>query len=191
MEDNGISPYTHYFSFISSFLLVYHSGYDNFDDGFQLALNVFIEILKHAIYETISKRVASKTIHDLISSNGVLPCGILEIPSQAFPWLESVCNYNTEIGWPDTDHINFVIFPYPSGGWATQCVPPSIGQKFEQKIPFPKEWAGQTENLPEISGVKDATFCHNGCFFARAKTKKGVIALCNNAMHELERNKEL
>lgn len=181
-EDNGIPTYIHYFSFISSFLPVYHTKYNNFDEGFQLALNVSIEILKHEIYETISKRVTSKTICDLISSKGILPCGILEIPSQTLSWLEPVCIYNLDIGCNlSSTPVNFVIYPYPSGGWAAQCVPPSIGYKFEQRIPFPEEWAGQTEKLPEISGVKDSTFCHNGRFFVRARTRKGVIDLCSKA----------
>lgn len=181
-EDNGIFVHTHIFSFIKSFLPVYDSKYDNFDESFHLVLNVTIEILKHVIYEAISKEFTLSFVLKLIDEDGIVSNSILEIPSQTFPWLESLCNYNTDFAWFDEACINFVIFPYPSGGWAAQCVPPSLEKKFEQRISFPKEWAGQTENLPEISGIKDATFCHNGCFFARAKTKEGVIALCENAI---------
>lgn len=181
-EDNGISVPTHAFSFITSFLPVYGCKQNSFDEGFQLALNVTIEILKHAIYAAISKELTLKLVLGLIEEDGIVSHSILEIPSQTFPWLEALCNYNIDFAWSDTNCINFVIFPYPSGGWAAQCVPPSLEKKFEQRISFPKEWAGQTENLPKISGVKDATFCHNGCFFVRAKTKEGVIALCENAI---------
>lgn len=181
-EDNGISVPTHSFSFITSFLPVYGSKQNSFDEGFQLALNVTIEILKHTIYAAISKELTLKLVLGLIEEDGIVSHSILEIPSQTFPWLEALCNYNTDFAWSDTDCINFVIFPYPSGGWAAQCVPPSLEKKFEQRISFPKEWAGQTENLSKISGVKDATFCHNGCFFVRSKTKEGVIALCENAI---------
>ena len=47
---------------------------------------------------------------------------------------------------------------------------------------FSKKWAGQTNDLAKISGVDDATFCHNSCFFVRAQSRYGVIKLCNLAM---------
>ena len=56
-------------------------------------------------------------------------------------------------------------------------------EEFNQRIPFPKEWAGQTDKLSVISGVKDATFCHNGCFFVRANTYSGIRKMCILAMN--------
>ncbi len=58
-------------------------------------------------------------------------------------------------------------------------------EKFKQRIPFPKKWTGQTNNLPKISGITDATFCHNGLFFVRAKSKESGIAMCNIAIIHL------
>ena len=95
------------------------------------------------------------------------------------PWIENVVKYN-EI---NRNKIKFVIYPYPAGGYAAQCVPPSIKNKFGQLVPFPRKWAGGSEQtLPDISGVKDATFCHNDCFFVRAKTKEAVIEMCKIAI---------
>lgn len=186
-EDNGISTYVHTFSFIPSFLPVYNSQHSSFDKGFYLALDVAIKILKYSIFESIGKANAQKIISSMINQNELINNHILEIPSQSFPWLEPVCFYNDTIPYHgNSSQIYFVIFPYPSGGWAAQCVPPTLGKKFEQKVPFPKEWAGQTDKLSEISGVKDATFCHNGCFFVRAKSKKGVISLCDKAQNIFE-----
>lgn len=188
-EDNGIPTDMHAFSFIPTFLPVYNSRYSNYDTSFKLALNVTIPILEHAIFDSIEKIVAQKAISNMIKNNVLIDNHILEIPSQNFPWLDSVCCYNNTIPYhEDSKQIYFVIFPYSSKGWAAQCVPPSIESKFDQKVPFPKEWAGQTDKLPEISGVKDATFCHNGCFFVRAKTKKGIISLCNKAFLCYENN---
>ena len=90
------------------------------------------------------------------------------------------CNINLKHA--SENKIAFVIFPYPAGGWAAQCVPPSLEEKFGQIVSFPKNWAGQTNDLAKISGVDDATFCHNRCFFVRAQSKYGVIKLCNLAM---------
>lgn len=182
-EDNGIPSDVHTFSFIPSFLPVYNTNLYSFDEGFNLALNVTIQILEHAIFESIGKKDALITISNMIKNNMNIDNHILEITSQNFPWLEPLCFYNNAIPYHGySEQVYFVIFPYPSGGWAAQCVPPSLGRKFEQIVPFPKEWAGQTDKLPEISGVEDATFCHNGCFFVRAKTKESVISLCQKAM---------
>lgn len=186
-EDNGIPTYVHTFSFISSFLPVYNSSHYSFDEGFNLALNVAIQILEHAIFESIGKMDAQKAISKMIKNNGIIDYHILEIPSQTFPWLEPVTFHNnTTSCFGDSQLIYFVIFPYPSGGWAAQCVPPSLGSKYEQRVPFPKEWAGQTDRLTEISGIKDAIFCHNGCFFVKATSKEGVIALCRKAFLDYE-----
>ena len=48
---------------------------------------------------------------------------------------------------------------------------------------FPKSWSGKRgEELAEITGVKDAVFCHNDIFFAVAKSKEGAIELAKKAI---------
>lgn len=182
-EDNGIPTSTHTFSFISSFLPAYGSNYSNFDDAFEHALNCTIEILKQVIFSSIAKSKAENDIYKMIIRENKLNNHILEIPSQNFPWLEAVIHNNKESeNYSEWFPISFVIFPYPAGGWAAQCVPPSLEEKFKQIVPFPKEWSGKTLNeLSNISGVKDATLCHSGCFFVRAQTKDSIISLCNKA----------
>ena len=73
------------------------------------------------------------------------------------------------------------MFPYPAGGYALQCVPPSKENIFSQRIPLPEDWAGQTTRLPEISGFSSAIFCHNGRFFARALEYNDIIKMCQVA----------
>ena len=105
--------------------------------------------------------------------------GILEIPAQTFPWLEDVVNYNKT----HNNNVKFVIFPYSAGGWAAQCVPPSVEEEFKQLVPFPKEWAGGNgKTLPKISGIPEATSCHRFRFFARATNKQAIIEMCKIAM---------
>jgi uncharacterized UPF0160 family protein len=56
----------------------------------------------------------------------------------------------------------------------------AINKELRSKI----EWAGGNEKtLPEISGIQDATFCHNGCFFVRSKTKESILEMCRVAMN--------
>lgn len=175
-EDNGIPTANHCFSFISSFLPLWvNSNSDNFNNQFVKVLQITIAILEEELKTTIGKIVAKNTIIGNWKNQNCFKNGILEIPSQTIDWIETVININETA---KCNPINFVIFPYPNGGWAAQCVPPSLEKKFEQRIAFPKIWAGETTKLPEISGVPDSTFCHNGCFFARAISKESIVKIC-------------
>lgn len=178
MEDNGEGMGNHTFSFISKFLPAWSETTPDYDTAFSKVAAIVYEILKAIIKDKIAKVIAKKYLKETCC---YVNDGILEIPAQTMPWLEDVVSYN----YSNNNCIKFVIFPYPAGGWAAQCVPPSIERKFEQLVPFPKEWAGGTEEtLPKISGIADATFCHNGRFFARAKTKKAITDMCWIAMNK-------
>lgn len=177
-EDNGEKTEKHCFSFISSYLpLWFNNTQEDFDNQFYKVLETTAEVLEQELKVTIGKEIAKNTIVDNYNNSDYYNNGILEIPSQTIDWVETVININ------DTQKniVNFVIFPYPAGGWAAQCVPPSLEDKFAQRIAFPHEWAGQTNKLSEISKVDGATFCHNGRFFVRATSKEAVIKMCNIA----------
>lgn len=176
MEDNGEKVSNHTFSFIQKFLPSWMEV-PNYDKAFgrveAIVFGILKEIIKDKIVQVATKKELQKR-YDHIND------GILEIPAQTMPWLEDVVSYNQTHNY----NVKFIIFPYPAGGWAAQSVPPSIEKKFEQLVSFPKEWAGGNEQtLPVISGIQDATFCHNGCFFARAKTKESVLEMCRIAMN--------
>lgn len=179
-EDNGTSVKKHNFSFISSFLPQYfETSAEIYNQQFYNALLVTIAVLRAEIKTAIGSEITKKIISDSWNSTG-FQNGILEMPSQnTTKWEEHLIAINNTA--PDGRVINFIIFPYPDGGWAAQCVPPSLEDIFGQRIRFPKEWSGHTDKLSEISGVSGATFCHNDCFFVRATTKEAVIELCNIA----------
>lgn len=178
-EDNGIDLGLHYMSFISSYLPEWYESEPKFESQFAKVLDTTITVLEQKIRQVIVEVYATKIIRERTNSSIYFSNHILEIPSQTIPWLETVCQINHEHA---CDTINFVIFPCPAGGWAAQCVPPSLKKKFNQRIPFPKEWAGQTTNLSELSGVDGAILCHNGLFFARAQSKEAVLQMCKISM---------
>jgi len=183
LEDNGQEISTHLFSFINTFLPCWTEN-PNYNLAFEKAENIAVEIMKKVIKQNIVKVISKKYLENkfyLIKNETFLKFSkeILEIPSQTFPWLEEVCKFNKE----NHDLVLFVIFPYPAGGWAAQCVPPSIEKKFEKLVPFPHKWAGKMDSeLAKISGIYDALFCHNQRFFARAESKESIIEMCNIAM---------
>ena len=185
-EDNGIELGEHHLSFISSFLPMWYESKPDFDLQFSKVLSTTITVLEREIGQIIGEVYATKEILNRTESCMFFSDSILEIPSQTIPWLTTICSYNKAD--KSNNSVKFVIFPYPAGGWAAQSVPPSEKERFKQIVPFPKAWAGQTLELPQISGVEDATFCHSGCFFARAMSRSGIIKLCQIAL-ELNQKK--
>lgn len=177
-NDNGIVSSPTSFDYISTYLPNWREVNEDeniYEKNFKSVLGVTVSILRKLILIEIDKVTSFNYIWNLYKKD--TKSKILEIPAQSFPWLEPIVTLNTEYN----AHIDFVIFPYPVGGWAAQAVPPSLEEKFSQRQQFPISWAGQTINLPQISGVCDATFCHNGLFFIRAKSREGVINMCNIA----------
>lgn len=165
----------HTFSFIPKFLPTFLEEQE-FNIAFMKAVHITTEFLEVIIKEKVVETAERPYLQSIVS-NAV--GGILELPTQTINWLEEVLKYNES----HNNSIKFVIFPYPAGGFAAQCVPPSIEKRMSQLVPFPKEWAGENEEtLPKISGIKGAISCHNGRFFAKASTKKAIVDMCRIAM---------
>ena len=174
--DNGIMT-SSLFDYISIYNPSSNESPDELDERFSKVLDVTIKILSTAIKKEIENVNSDSILTSLIES-----CNsrILEIPSQYTNWRQLVTLYNT---FPK-HNIDFVVFPYPTGGYAAQSVPPSMAEPFKQRVPFPSTWAGLTITLPEVSGIKTAIFCHNNLFFVRAETKEDVYALCKIAIDQ-------
>ena len=176
MEDNGQLAASHPFKFITSFLPNWNSE-PNYDEKFEQCVNVVSTTLENIIGSFISMYLAKKEINTRVVNPETRIGNILVLPCQTIPWIDLLIEYNETA----EAKIDFVVFPYPAGGYALQCVPPSKDNKFGQRIQLPAEWAGEAEKLPEISGVPSATFCHNGRFFARAKEYADIMRMCKLA----------
>jgi uncharacterized UPF0160 family protein len=54
---------------------------------------------------------------------------------------------------------------------------------FKNRKDLPQAWAGKVnEELQKITGVADATFCHNARFTCGAGSKEGALALAKLAL---------
>lgn len=181
-EDNGPDPENketeikeHIFSFIPKFRPTFLEPQD-FDAAFMKIEHIVFEMLKSIIKDKVIQVATKPYLQKRLKE---VKDGILEVSAQTVNWTEDVVNYNKS----HNNSVKFVIFPHAAGGWAAQCVPPSVEEWFKQLVPFPKEWAGGNKNnLPGICEIEDATFCHNGCFFVQATTKQSVIRMCQIAM---------
>ena len=181
-EDNGQNISYHQFQFIKNFLPTWNSQYIDYDENFEICINITSTILKNIIKSFISSYLAKVEIESRINSPYNHTENILILPSQTIPWIEAVINYNKNS--TNDNCIDFVVFPYPDGGYALQCVPISEDNLFSQRISLPDEWAGETINLPNVAGIKTATFCHRGKFFARALEFDDIIQMCKLATRE-------
>jgi len=81
------------------------------------------------------------------------------------------------------DHLLFVVHPREKDWCLTGIRRGEDG--FELRADLPAAWAGLTnEDLEAASGIKGATFCHNGRFIAAAKTREAALAMADIAVAE-------
>ena len=171
--DNGIAAHS-IFDFIPLYLPRWDEDFNIVEAYFWTAINCTKSLLYQIIKKQISEIKSNNLINSILSSN---TSRIVELPSQNINWRDIIIQYNELAKQP----VDFVVFPYPDGGYAAQAVPPTE-DIFGKRIPFPKSWAGLTTTLPQVSGVNTASFCHNNLFFVRAQTKQDVYRLCEIAI---------
>lgn len=89
-----------------------------------------------------------------------------------YPWEETLGKYPEPL---------YVVYP-KTDIWRVKCVPKEM-YSFENRKPLPEVWAGKRDQeLTQITGVPDATFCHNGRFMCVSKSKDGALALAQKAL---------
>lgn len=188
MEDNGVYTNEHIFSYIKNFLPNWDEENPDYDNAFNEALKVTSTVLSSVISKSISMVQGKTEINNRLHSTVNRMDNILFLPCQTIDWLEPTVTFNEE---NPSEAVDFVVFPYPNGGYALQCVPRSLAEKFSQRIILPSSWAGETENLPEITNVKSAQFCHQARFFARADDFEDIITMCRLATLENEKFRKI
>ena len=89
-----------------------------------------------------------------------------------YPWGEVIDLYKEPL----------YVISNKNGLWRVEAVRKEK-YNFETRKPFPESWAGKRDQeLSSITGVSDATFCHNGRFLAVSKSKEGAIKLAEKAL---------
>lgn len=90
------------------------------------------------------------------------------------PWEEHIEKYPEPI---------YVVYPQDSM-WRARAVRSGEGL-FKNRKDFPKTWAGlDSEELPKVTGVEDALFCHRKLFTIAAKSKEGILDLVQQALNQ-------
>ena len=81
-----------------------------------------------------------------------------------------------------SENILYVVFMSAIGQYSVQAVPTKT-HKFDMKRPLPKTWAGMRDKkFADITGVKDAIFCHPTRFICAAASFDGAVQLATLAV---------
>jgi len=91
-----------------------------------------------------------------------------------YPWYKAVITGSAQ--------ALYVISPRKDGHWSIEAVRKNAGD-FELRRPFPAAWGGKNSHeLPALTGVAEAFFCHEKLFKAVALTREGAVALARLAL---------
>ena len=141
------------------------------DKAFEEAVDLAGQVLQRKIASCMARESARSIVRRAIAKAGDDPVIVL---GDYCPWQEVV----TE----EAPSALYVVFQAIDGGWRVQSIPPELGD-FSQRKPLPEGWAGLKANeLANLTGVSDATFCHVGRFIAGAETKEGAERLAELAV---------
>jgi uncharacterized UPF0160 family protein len=147
----------------------------NPDQAFDKAVNFAYDVLQGMIKRGKGKKLAEKISREAIERSKNRGQITLD---RYVPWHETIINESSE--------IKYVVHPSQDGSWMVAAVPNKFGARNYRK-PFPKDWAGLNDfEFQKLTGVEDATFCHNDRFIAGAKSLEGAENLAKLALENEE-----
>ncbi|MGM0482263.1 MAG: MYG1 family protein [Patescibacteria group bacterium] len=138
-----------------------------FQNCVDIAKSVLKREIKKARDEKQGKEMVKKSLNEYSGERVV----VLE---DYYPWKEVALEH---------PEIFFMVYPSSEGSsWHVQGVP-SEKNSMSTRLSFPEEWRGKREpEIPEVTGVEDAVFCHKAGFLAVARSKEGALDLAYKAL---------
>lgn len=141
--------------------------------AFHQALTIARSFAEARLARSAAKLRAESMVLTAIEAAG--ESRILELP-MGMPFRPAVLK-------AEADHLWFVITPR-GDDWTIIGIR-AADEGFELRADLPKAWAGLTNgDLEAASGVKGATFCHNGRFIAAATSIEAIRAMADIAVAE-------
>ncbi|MCQ8877251.1 MYG1 family protein [Pseudoalteromonas shioyasakiensis] len=143
----------------------------DFDSCFNEAVEFAVRLLKRFIAAASGSADAKKIVTKAIADADDPRVIVLE---QYTPWKKTVHSLS--------EQALYMIYPSHSGKWIIQTVPVEPGS-FEDRKPLPQQWAGLSgDEFQAVTGLDDATFCHNGLFIAGAESFASVMVMASLAL---------
>jgi uncharacterized UPF0160 family protein len=144
------------------------------DRAFHSALTIARSFVEAGIGKRAAKLRAETLVLQAIEKAGASP--ILELP-MGMPFRPAIIKAGA-------DHLLFVVHPRDGKDWCVTGIR-RADDGFELRADLPKSWAGLTNgDLEAVSGIKGATFCHNGRFIAAATSREAALAMAEIAVKE-------
>ena len=141
----------------------------DFDSCFTDLLPIVKKIISREIIKTKDELEASSFVKKAYEESKDKRMIILD---GNYPWVETIDLYKEPL----------YVISQKNDSWRVEAVRKEK-YNFEVRKPFPESWAGKRdEEMAQITGVSDATFCHNGRFLVVAKSKDGAIKLAQKAL---------
>ena len=137
-------------------------------------------LLTDILVNSVKYRVGALLAVEQVRQSEVLEGGrVLFLKNGALPW--------TQIVRKEMPKVLFVIsHSIAERRYMLHTVPVSP-ESFEARADLPEAWAGLRDaELAAVTGVPDATFCHNGRFIAAVKSYEGARAMAALALKAVE-----
>lgn len=145
-------------------------------ESFMDAVSFAKDILLNRIDSVLSSLEARDTVQRAIdySANHLL------ILDEFVPWEGVLYSQKTN---PKANDIWYTIYPAMRGGWNMQCARIDSEHRTVYRHPLPEEWYGlRGEEFQNMTGVKDAQFCHVTGFLCGADSQEGILELARQAL---------
>lgn len=144
------------------------------DRAFHAALGIARAFVEAGVNQRAAKLRAETQVLEAIEKTG--NGRILEL-AMGMPFRPAIIKAGA-------DHLLFVVHPRDGKDWCVTGIR-KADDGFELRADLPKSWAGLTNGDLEVaSGVKGATFCHNGRFIAAATSREAALEMAEIAVKE-------
>jgi len=175
-EFKDVFPYT-LSKFIDSFNPILNEENLDYDKAFLIAVEFAVIILQNEITIANNLELSRKIINKAILNAKKDNKKYIVLSSLITGWKEFI----------DDKDILFVVYKHPDKNWCVHSIPVEENS-FESRRLFPESWTDLVnEKLAEVTGVKDAFFCHKARFIVCCKTKQGAIKIAEMAVNYEEK----
>ncbi len=181
-HDNGMDVYKRIYEYLDPVTFqdvvgIFHptegATPEDFDNNFLEMVSFAKKVLAKAIVQAKEQQRVNVYMKDLYDSATDKSIIVVDI---------HVGRHAVTVGALHLPETLYVVYPSRKGEWHVTTARDSMGSTKNRK-PLPSEWGGKRDGeLQKITGVSDATFCHNMLFLAGAVSRSGAIALAKKAL---------
>jgi uncharacterized UPF0160 family protein len=155
-------------------------GYGDAAEDYRLAqFRRAMALLTDVLVNAVKYRIGALLALEQVRNAELLERGrVLYLRNGALPW--------TQVVRREMPKVLFVISHHLSEQQYMLHTVPANPDDFTARADLPAAWAGlRGADLAAVTGVPDATFCHNGRFIAAAKSFEGIRTMAEQALREV------